>query len=154
MRYEKIQIEAARIVTGATKLVSLEVLYNETSWESLETRRSKHKMCLFYKMNNSISPNYLSSLVPQSVETTTHYSLRDATNIRQPLTRTQLYYNSFIPSSIRLWNDLPSEMRESNTYTNFKYQINKNIRKAPKYYMVGDRFAQIQHTRLELLAVL
>ena len=81
---------SARIVTGATKLVSLEVLYNETGWESLETRRSKHKMCsVFYKMNNNISPNYLSSLVPQSVETTTHYSLRDATNKRQPLTRTQ-----------------------------------------------------------------
>ena len=40
-------------------------------------------------MNNSISPNLLSSVVPQSVETTTHYSLRDATNIRQPLTRVQ-----------------------------------------------------------------
>ena len=52
MRYdvnvlEKIQLDAARIMTGATKLVSLEVLYNETGWESLETRRSKHKMCLF-----------------------------------------------------------------------------------------------------------
>ena len=145
---KKIQLEAVRIVTGATNLVSLEVLYNETGWESLETRRSKHKMCLFYKMNDNISPNYLSSLVPQSVETTTHYSLRDATNIRQSLTRTQLYYNSLIPSSIKLWNDLPSEMRESNMYTNFKNQINKNIRKPPKYYMVVDRFAQIQHTRL------
>ena len=93
MRYEvnaleKIQLEAARIVTGATKLFSLEVLYIETGWESVETRRSKHKMCLFYKMNNSISSNYLSSLVPQSVETTTHYSLHDATSIRQPLTDT------------------------------------------------------------------
>ena len=27
-------------------------------------------------------------------------------------------------------------MRESNTYTNFKYQINKNIRKPPKCYML------------------
>ena len=60
---EKIQLEAARIVTGATKLVSLEILYNETGWKSLETRRSKHKMCLFYKMNKSSSPNYISSLV-------------------------------------------------------------------------------------------
>ena len=82
---EKIQLEAARIVTGATKLVSSEVLYNETGWESIETRRSKHKICLFYKMNNSISCNYLSSLVPQSVETTTHYSLHDATNIMQQI---------------------------------------------------------------------
>ena len=99
-------------------------------------------------MNNSISTNYLSSLVPHSVEIIVHYSLRDATNIRLPLMMTQLYYNSFIPSSIRLWHDLLSEMREANTYTNVKYQINKNIRKPPKYYMVGDRFAQIQHTRL------
>ena len=60
---EKIQLEAARIVTGATKLVSLEVLYNKRGWVSLETRRSKHKMCLFYKMNKSNSPNYPSSLV-------------------------------------------------------------------------------------------
>ena len=60
---EKLQLEAARIVTGATKLVSLEVLYNETGWESLETRRSNHKMCLFYKMNKNNSRYYLSSLV-------------------------------------------------------------------------------------------
>ena len=98
-------------------------------------------------MNNNISPDYLSSLEPQSVETTTH-SLRDATNIRQSLTRTQLYYNSFIPSRIRLWNDLPVETIASNTFTSFRYQINKNIRRPPNYYTVGDRFAQIQHTRL------
>ena len=36
---EKIQIEAARIVTGTSKLVSLEKLYNETCWETLERRR-------------------------------------------------------------------------------------------------------------------
>ena len=33
---ERIQIEAARIATGATKLVSLDILYRETGWESLE----------------------------------------------------------------------------------------------------------------------
>ena len=40
---EQIQLEAARIVTGTTKLVSLEMLYKETGWETLEVRRSKHK---------------------------------------------------------------------------------------------------------------
>ena len=61
---EKIQIEAARIVTGTTKIVSLDKLYQETGWETLEERRKKHKLCLFYKMSNNLSPNYLSSLVP------------------------------------------------------------------------------------------
>ena len=41
---EKIQIEAARIATGATKLVSLEMLYQETGWGPLEKRRYKHKL--------------------------------------------------------------------------------------------------------------
>ena len=36
---EKIQIEAARIVTGATKLVSIDSLYSETGWETLASRR-------------------------------------------------------------------------------------------------------------------
>ena len=41
---EKIQIEAARIVTGATKLVSIESLYSETGWKTLASRRNKHKL--------------------------------------------------------------------------------------------------------------
>ena len=41
---EKIQAEAARIVTGATKLVSLDMLYRETGWETLEsTRRNSNQ---------------------------------------------------------------------------------------------------------------
>ena len=32
---ERIQVEAARIVTVATRLVSLDMLFKETSWESL-----------------------------------------------------------------------------------------------------------------------
>ena len=47
---EKIQLEAASIVTGTTKLVSFQVLYNETGWETLEVHRKKQKLTFFYKM--------------------------------------------------------------------------------------------------------
>ncbi len=59
---ESIQIEAARIVTGATKLCSLDKLYAETKWESLEKRRKKHKLILFYKMKNNNDPILLNQL--------------------------------------------------------------------------------------------
>ena len=49
---EKIQIEAARIVTGATKLVSHDNLYRETCLETLNPRRKQHKLTLYYKMIN------------------------------------------------------------------------------------------------------
>ena len=53
---EKIQTEAARIATGTTKLVSIETLYKEIGRDTLETRRRKHKLTLFYKMYYSASP--------------------------------------------------------------------------------------------------
>ena len=63
---EKIQAEAARIITGATRLVSLHNLYMETSLEPLKSRRRTHKLLHFYKMLNCPStPSYLSSLIPE-----------------------------------------------------------------------------------------
>ena len=78
---EKIQIEAAQIATGATKIVSLEMLYQETGWEPLDKRRYKHEVCLFYQVDTGVSPNYLSSLIPASVEDSTIYKLRNANNL-------------------------------------------------------------------------
>ena len=57
---EKIQNEAACIVTGATKLVSIDCLNHETGWELLASRRKKHKLQLFYKMQTNLTPDYLS----------------------------------------------------------------------------------------------
>ena len=44
---ESIQIEAARIVTDATKLCSKVKLYEDTGWDSLYERRKKHKIIKF-----------------------------------------------------------------------------------------------------------
>ena len=66
---EKIQYEAARIVSGATKLISINVLLKETGREPLSSRRKKHKLVLFYKMVNGLCPDYLHSLDPLQSET-------------------------------------------------------------------------------------
>ena len=46
---DKIQSEAACIVTGTTILVSLHSLYQDIGWESLQYRRLKHKLNLSSK---------------------------------------------------------------------------------------------------------
>ena len=128
---ERIQTEAARIVTGATRLVSLDILSKESGWESLRDRRYKHKMCQFYKMINGLTPTYLTSLVPSTVENTSAYNLRDSQNIRPLLSRTQLYYKSFLPSCIREWNEIPLNIWNSSSLVSFKQQLNENNIKAP-----------------------
>ena len=97
-------------------------------------------------MKNNLCPAYLSSLVPESFEGT--YNLRNSQNIRPVLARTQLYYKSFLSSGIREWNELPIEVRNSTSLTSFNYQLSTDIQKVPKYYNTGNRFLQIQHTRL------
>ena len=40
-KLENVQIEAMRIVTGGTKLTSINKLYEETGWETLKDKREK-----------------------------------------------------------------------------------------------------------------
>ena len=108
---ENIQLEAARIVTGSTKLVSINALYIETGWETLKARRVKHKLILYYKMKFNIAPSYLCSLVSPLIGQVTQYNLRNVNNIRTISCNSQLYCNSFFPSTVRAWNDLPDELR-------------------------------------------
>ena len=104
---ETIQTEAARIATGASKLISICNLYNEIGWETLEKSRISHKLILFYKMYNNLTPDYLSSLVPSSVNEVSHYNLRNANDVQTINARTALYFNSFLLSVIRQWINIP-----------------------------------------------
>ena len=145
---DKIQNEAARIVTGTTKLVSIRALYEEIKWDTLEERRRKHKLNLFYKMVNGLSPPYLSSLLPLPVNRVSSYNLRNSNDIQTIPARTNLYYNSFLPSAIREWNSLPLDIRNSDSLYSFKRNLNNQHRFVPKYYFSGNQKLQILHTRL------
>ena len=145
---EKIQTEAARTVTGSTKLVSIQKLYAEVCWERLETRRWKHKLVLFHKMYYNVTPQYLSSLVPTLVQNVSHYNLRNADNLQTVPSRTTQYSNSFLPSVVRDWNSLPCADRDVDSTISFKQRLNQNRVFVPKYYYTGKRKAQILHTRL------
>ena len=145
---EKIQIEAGRIVSGATKLVALDRLYQELGWLKLSERRKLHKLYLFYKMENGLATDYLAELIPPHVRDETSYSLRNADNLRQIHASSRSYYDSFLPSTIREWNKLPDDIKSTPSLLSFKHKLEKETSKTPKYYYCGDRISQILHTRL------
>ena len=84
---EKVQYEAGGIVTGATKLVSLQKLLDEIGWDTLKSRRQKHKLLLLYKTRPNLTPSYLSNLCPPTIENET-YILRNSEDLKAPRTRT------------------------------------------------------------------
>ena len=75
---DKIQNEAARIVTGTTKLTSIENLYTDTGWQTLSNKRNIHKLILMYKLLYSQAPTYLYSLLPEN--NNAGYTLRNFTS--------------------------------------------------------------------------
>ena len=111
---KKIHIEAARTITGATKLCSVDKLLSELGWETLQSRRDKHKLVIFYKIMNGLTPNYLRDLVPPLVQEASNYNLRNSDHIQTFHANTNLFYNSFLPSTIRTRNSLPNDVKDTN----------------------------------------
>ena len=53
---DTVQHGAARIVTGAAKLASIDSHHIETGWETLGSRRKTHRLTMFYKMKKRTLP--------------------------------------------------------------------------------------------------
>ena len=77
----------------------------------MQSRRTKHKLILFYKIVNGLTPMYLQTLVPPIVQNTTSYNLRNVNDHQNVHARTSLFYNSLLPSTIGAWNDLSDEIK-------------------------------------------
>ena len=125
-------------------------LYNESGFCTLKERRKRHKLIQFHKMINNTCPDYLSDLLPPLVSTTSPYHRRRPYERIIPSYRTELYRNSFFPSTTLLWNNLPVNIQESSSLSEFKRYLINNDTKVPSYYYSGQRMEQIIHCRLRL----
>ena len=102
---EKLQNEAARIVTGLTKSVTLNRLYRECGWQTLQERCTNQRLKLMYKAVNGMVPSYNSDLIPPTVANVPRYELRNRGNISRIRTRTSTFSKSCISSAINEWNN-------------------------------------------------
>ena len=98
-------------------------------------------------MTYNLTPLYLSALVPPSVSNISRYSLRNSNDLQTIDARTTLYYNSFLPSTVRTWNNVNDEAKQSNSVNTFKCFLHKDKTRIPKHFYVGSRKAKVLHTR-------
>ena len=99
-----------------------------TDWETLDARRNKHKLVLFYKMYNDLTPPYLSSLVPPLVQNVSRYNLRNSNNT-QTVNLVLFYFTIlFYPHQLETGTDLIliSEMLVR-TLDSLKHKLNQNL---------------------------
>ena len=112
---------------------------------TLKERRKRHKLIQFHKfhqMMNNACPDYLSDLLPPVALTTNPYHRRRPYERIVPPFRTELYRNSFFPSTTLLY------FLASSSISEVRCCLTMNNGKVPSYYYSGKRIGQIIHCRL------
>ena len=118
---EKVQRRAARYVCNVyDPFHSVTTLLQNLSWESLETRRTKISLHMFYKMfHNLVKIPYQQYTLPSttSIRGHHHYKLIQLSCRKNP------FKYSFITRTIPTWNKLPNDLINCNTLENFKHKL-------------------------------
>ena len=150
---DSVQYEAGKIVTGAMKGTSRQRLMCELGWEELKTRRAIHKLTLYFKIVNNLTPQYLRDFLPPRVSERTHFSLRHSRNFSIFPVRTVRSANSFFPSTTKLWNEAYSITESTDSIGTFKNALVSYFQ-LPKYFKPFDysidRYTSIVHTHIRL----
>ncbi len=126
---ENVQRRAALVCTGAYRHTSNDALLAELGWQPLRIRRHIHKLSLFFKIMNSLTSPYLRPLIPRAADT--QYRLRSASNatLPTPYSRLSSTRNSFVHSTVRLWNSLSVELRSVTSLSGFKSRVKDELYK-------------------------
>ena len=109
-KIEICQNKAALAITGVIRGSSKEGLYQELGFEHLSLRRSLKKLCTFYRIVRDKSPGYLYKyILPGDRD----YLTRNSNNTKQIFCRSEYFANSFFFYTIKEWNKLSLEIRNS-----------------------------------------
>ena len=148
---ESVQYRAGKIVSGAIQQTSHELLYKELGWERLEDRRKKQRLKVFYKTINGETPVYLQNVLNAQHRGNNQYVLRNEHNIPQIRSRTTSFYESYFPQTIKDWNSLQNDIKNSESTNIFLTRLNAEKAIVPKWYVTGRRDISVKHAKLRML---
>ena len=119
------------VITGVIRGTSTEKIYQRLGLESLQLQRWYRKQGMFYKILKSKSPQYLFKFTP---EKTSSYVTRNAENITLFNIKHNFHKNYFFSLMIIDWNNLYSNLCNSENFGIFKNNTLKLIRPKPNSF--------------------
>ena len=120
---QKLQNRAALVITGASYSKHSADIRHELGWLSLSEMRQHHMALMMFKVNHGLCPSYLSDMF-DIYTSRLSYDLRSSgMNLIVPKARTNYFRNSFASAGAKLWNSLPSSLKEETSLKQFKAKI-------------------------------
>ena len=86
---------AGRIISGAIRGTSSNVIFTELGWENMQHRRQQHKCLFYYNIMNRNAPQYLIDDLPGHVRDRTRYNLRNTDDNNLYNCKTETFKSSF-----------------------------------------------------------
>ena len=144
---ERIQYSAALAVSVCWRGTNRQKLYDEQGWETLYHRRWYRRLCHFFKLLLTRSPEYLFSEIPP--ERQLLYSLRSTNPYDHNIGSTYRFFNTYFSNTISEWNNLEDGIRKSENISIFKRKLLKMIRpQSNSLFGVHDILGSMYLTRL------
>jgi hypothetical protein len=122
-KIEMVQRRAARFVTGDYfRRSSVTTMLENLKWHTLHTRRKMNKAIMMYKILHG-----LVAVPSDHLQTSTSVIRGHNKRLVVPHTRTQILQSSFFPDTIRIWNNLPRDVINSDSLDSFRTAILKTL---------------------------
>ena len=120
---QKLQNRAARVITGASYSKHSADIRHELGWLSVSEIRQYHMAVMMFKVNHGLCPSYLSDMFDANTSRLS-YDLRSSrVNLIVPKARTNYFRDSYASAGAKLWNSLPTSLREQTSLKQFKTKI-------------------------------
>ena len=151
-QHDKLQRKASLSCTGASRITSNEKLLKELGWQKLTNRRTSHRLVLFYKILNDLTPQYLKHLFNLIPHNTNNYQLRRINFFLVPLIHRESFSKSYFAKTIRDWNKLPNDVIQSQSLNIFKTRIRSLYEPLVqnKLHSYGHDLSKVNHCRIRL----
>lgn len=121
LRMLKLQKRASRIILNADIMTPSRRMFNELKWLPFPQRVQYHTCIMVYKGLNDLAPDYINDLFIKTSEVhNRNLRSNDNAQLRVPQTRNNMYENSFAVSAAKHWNNLPTNIRNSDSLNHFK----------------------------------
>ena len=123
-KLEKVQRRAARFVLNRHKKTdSVESMLRELNWDTLQERRRQARLKMFYKINNGLATfrSRKMNQLPERPGRRGHNQMYERVECR-----TNYRNESFLPKTIRDWNNLPQATVQSPSLGAFSMRVSKS----------------------------
>ena len=119
---QKLQNRAGRIIlkVKSPENKSISEIHDILKWYTLQDRTDKHIYCMMYKILNGMAPDYLKEKFTYK---SINYFLRHGENLTLPKPNTQKCKRTFLYRGVKMYNDLPCDIRQSSSLAVFNKKL-------------------------------